>query len=203
MRRPRVSGSAQGRGAQVLGARGIKVEAAPRVTKLAESEETVTEAWLVPPDPNGLVSRADAELPIHRLGVGLDRPALVDHRHHDADGVADGSDGCADQAGSGRRLHVTAFHRQRGDRDHEGQLGRRVKSKGRALARHETQEIIRDIKRRAAAQDLNRGLSLSLPYFDDQALGMKLHNFQVIPAGRIMFDRSKPGIGSKVDEDVT
>jgi len=34
---------------------------------------------------------------------------------------------------------------------------------------------------------LNRGLSLSLPYFDDQALEIKLLNFEVIPAGRIMF----------------
>ncbi|HZY44434.1 MAG TPA: hypothetical protein VFF70_06770, partial [Anaerolineae bacterium] len=35
--------------------------------------------------------------------------------------------------------------------------------------------------------DLNRGLSLSLPYFDDQNLKMEAHNFEVIPAGRIMF----------------
>jgi hypothetical protein len=37
------------------------------------------------------------------------------------------------------------------------------------------------------AQDLNRGLSLSLPYFDDQVLAMKMRDFEVIPAGRIMF----------------
>ncbi len=67
-----------------------------------------------------------------------------------------------------------------------GMLGQLV-NQGRALARYETQEIIRTIKQRAAAQDLNRGLSLSLPYFDDQALRMKMHNFEVIPAGRIMF----------------
>ncbi|HEY3341276.1 MAG TPA: hypothetical protein VGK81_04620, partial [Anaerolineae bacterium] len=46
---------------------------------------------------------------------------------------------------------------------------------------------INTIKRRATAQDLNRGLSLSMPYFDDQALRMKAHDFEVIPAGRIMF----------------
>ncbi|MBI5565128.1 MAG: hypothetical protein HY870_09540 [Chloroflexi bacterium] len=34
---------------------------------------------------------------------------------------------------------------------------------------------------------MNRGLSLSLPYFDDQTLKMELNNFEVIPAGRIMF----------------
>ena len=67
-----------------------------------------------------------------------------------------------------------------------GMLGQLI-NQGRALARYETQEIIRTIKQRAAAQDLNRGLSLSLPYFDDQALRMKMHNFEVIPAGRIMF----------------
>jgi hypothetical protein len=67
-----------------------------------------------------------------------------------------------------------------------GMLGQLV-NQGRALARYETEEIIRTIKQRAAAQDLNRGLSLSLPYFDDQALEMKLLDFEVIPAGRIMF----------------
>jgi hypothetical protein len=67
-----------------------------------------------------------------------------------------------------------------------GMLGQLV-NQGRALARYETGEIIATIKHRAAAQDLNRGLSLSLPYFDDQALEVKLHDFEVIPAGRIMF----------------
>jgi len=67
-----------------------------------------------------------------------------------------------------------------------GILGQLV-NQGRALARYQTGEIIATIKRRAAAQDLNRGLSLSLPYFDDQALEMKLHDFEIIPAGRIMF----------------
>jgi hypothetical protein len=67
-----------------------------------------------------------------------------------------------------------------------GMLGQLV-NQGRALARYETEEIIRTIQQRAAAQDLNRGLSLSLPYFDDQALEMKMHDFEIIPAGRIMF----------------
>jgi hypothetical protein len=34
---------------------------------------------------------------------------------------------------------------------------------------------------------LNRGLSISLPYFNDQSLAMETYNFEVIPAGRIMF----------------
>jgi hypothetical protein len=67
-----------------------------------------------------------------------------------------------------------------------GILGQLV-NQGRALARYETDEIIRTIKRRATAQDLNRGLSLSLPYFDDRSMEMKTHDFEIIPAGRIMF----------------
>ncbi len=67
-----------------------------------------------------------------------------------------------------------------------GMLGQLV-NQGRILAIYETNEIIRTIKHRAAAHDLNRGLSLSLPYFDDQELLMSAHDFEVIPAGRIMF----------------
>lgn len=67
-----------------------------------------------------------------------------------------------------------------------GILGQLV-NQGRALARFQTKEIIRTIQQRAAAQSLNRGLSLSLPYFDDQDLKMLNHDFSVIPAGRIMF----------------
>jgi len=67
-----------------------------------------------------------------------------------------------------------------------GMLGQLV-NQGRALARYETREIIRTIKRRAEAHDLNRGLSLSLPYFDDQDLEMRMRDFEVIPTGRIMF----------------
>jgi hypothetical protein len=67
-----------------------------------------------------------------------------------------------------------------------GILGQMV-NQGRALARYQTQEIIQIIQRRAAAQDLNRGLTLSMPFFDDQALEMHLHDFTVVPAGRILF----------------
>jgi len=67
-----------------------------------------------------------------------------------------------------------------------GMLGQLI-NQGRALARHQVGEIIQTIKQRAVAKDLNRGLSLSLPYFDDQSLEMKLDDFEVIPAGRIMF----------------
>lgn len=67
-----------------------------------------------------------------------------------------------------------------------GMLGQLV-NQGRALAAYQTKEIIATIKQRAAANDLNRGLSLSLPYFDDQDLQIKLRRFEVIPSGRIMF----------------
>jgi len=67
-----------------------------------------------------------------------------------------------------------------------GILGQLV-NQGRALARYEVEEIIRTIQRRAASHDLNRGLSLSLPYFNDQTLTMENYSFEVIPAGRIMF----------------
>jgi hypothetical protein len=67
-----------------------------------------------------------------------------------------------------------------------GILGQ-LANQGRALARYQTNQIIETIQQRAASGDLNRGLSLGLPYFDDQELVMKLYNFLVIPSGRIMF----------------
>jgi hypothetical protein len=67
-----------------------------------------------------------------------------------------------------------------------GILGQLV-NQGRSLARYQVDEIIRTIQRRASSHDLNRGLSLSLPYFNDQTLAMENYSFEVIPAGRIMF----------------
>ncbi len=67
-----------------------------------------------------------------------------------------------------------------------GMLGQLI-NQGRALARYKTGEIIQTIKARAEAGSLNRGLSLSLPYYDDQELRLAVTSFEVIPAGRIMF----------------
>lgn len=67
-----------------------------------------------------------------------------------------------------------------------GMLGQLI-NQGRALARYQVREIVQTIQRRAHAQELNRGLSLSLPFFDDQNLALDLHTFEVIPAGRVMF----------------
>jgi hypothetical protein len=67
-----------------------------------------------------------------------------------------------------------------------GMLGQLV-NQGRALAVYKAAHIIETIKERAGAGSLNRGLSLSLPYFDDQELRTDVSNFEIIPAGRIMF----------------
>lgn len=67
-----------------------------------------------------------------------------------------------------------------------GILGQ-LTNQGRALARCETREMIEIIRQRAAANSLNRGLRLSLPYFDDQAMKMMSLDFTVIPFGRVMF----------------
>lgn len=67
-----------------------------------------------------------------------------------------------------------------------GMLGQLI-NQGRALARFQTLDVIRTIKERAKLGTLNRGLSLSLPYFDDQSLRIALTTFDVIPSGRIMF----------------
>jgi hypothetical protein len=67
-----------------------------------------------------------------------------------------------------------------------GMLGQLI-NQGRALAIYQTKEIIARIKERADSGNLNRGLSLSLPYFDDQELRIDNSKFEVIPAGRIMF----------------
>jgi hypothetical protein len=67
-----------------------------------------------------------------------------------------------------------------------GMLGQLV-NQGRALALYQVRKIIDRIKQRAEAGSLNRGLRLSLPYFDDQDLKIAISNFEVIPSGRIMF----------------
>jgi hypothetical protein len=67
-----------------------------------------------------------------------------------------------------------------------GILGQLI-NQGRALANYRTTEIISKVKMRAEKQNLNRGLSISLPYFDDQALEMEISNMEIIPAGRILF----------------
>jgi len=86
-----------------------------------------------------------------------------------------------------------------------GILGQLI-NQGRALANFNTGEIICEIKERVEKQSLNRGLSITLPYFDDQTLQMEETNFEVIPAGRIMFIpafvvRASQGEQAKVAQD--
>jgi hypothetical protein len=57
----------------------------------------------------------------------------------------------------------------------------------REQARQELAVIIRKIWRRARAHGLDRGLTLSLPYFDDEAMEICQREVDVIPKGRIMF----------------
>lgn len=71
-------------------------------------------------------------------------------------------------------------------RKRNGMLGQLV-NQGQALACYWTGEIIAKIRRKAASGQLDRGFSLSLPYFDDQMLEMKMLDFKVIPAGWVMF----------------
>jgi hypothetical protein len=86
-----------------------------------------------------------------------------------------------------------------------GILGQLI-NQGRALANFKTQAIVQGIKERAEKQTLNRGLSITLPYFDDQNLEMEKSNLEIIPAGRIMFVpafvvRASRGEQAKVAQD--
>jgi hypothetical protein len=67
-----------------------------------------------------------------------------------------------------------------------GMLGQAI-NQGRALACHKTGQIIQAILARTKNGTLNRGLSISLPFYDDQELRMKETELEVIPAGRIAF----------------
>jgi hypothetical protein len=67
-----------------------------------------------------------------------------------------------------------------------GMLGQFV-NQGRLLASYQTKMIIQALQRRAASHQLNRGLSVSIPYLDDQELTFKELKLNIIPPGRILF----------------
>ncbi len=67
------------------------------------------------------------------------------------------------------------------------QVGAAVLRRGRELARLELEEIVAKTKRWASSGRLNRGLRLSLPYFDDGRAEMRWIDLEVIPPGRILF----------------
>ncbi len=71
-------------------------------------------------------------------------------------------------------------------RKRAGLLGQLV-NQGRALARYYTHQIVQKIRTRAEAGTLNRGLRLSLPYFETEDLALHLYPVEIIPDGRIMF----------------
>jgi hypothetical protein len=67
-----------------------------------------------------------------------------------------------------------------------GILGQLV-NQCRSLCFYRTNEIIASIKRRASTHRLNRGLWVTMPYFDDQSLLLRKLEFEIIPPSRIMF----------------
>jgi len=67
-----------------------------------------------------------------------------------------------------------------------GILGQLV-NQCRSFCTYRTQEIIATIQRRSANNSLNRGVWITLPYFDDQFLLLRKIEFEIIPRGRITF----------------
>jgi hypothetical protein len=60
-------------------------------------------------------------------------------------------------------------------------------SRGQDLAQQAVDELIDEMARRAAGHQLDRGVRLSFPYFDDRRLSLRWRDFTVIPRGRILF----------------
>jgi len=59
--------------------------------------------------------------------------------------------------------------------------------RGRELAGRAVEEIIEEMWRRAARHQLDRGVRLSFPFYDDHRLSLRWREFTVIPRGRILF----------------
>lgn len=147
----------------------------------------------------------DSMYPAVAVGARLLRYAVARHIVHDrisVEGEAAGGnagesiEAVEDTFGRYRRMVDTLyqalslapyiFTEQEYQTKRTATLGRLVPL-GNTLAQLQLERIIGKIRGRAGANDLNRGLSLSLPYFDDRALEMKLYEFEVIPAGRTLF----------------
>ncbi|HEX9090937.1 MAG TPA: hypothetical protein VF831_05575, partial [Anaerolineales bacterium] len=67
-----------------------------------------------------------------------------------------------------------------------GILGQLV-NQGRALASYQVELLCQTIQRRSTSHELDRGLSISMPFFNDQSLEMETYDFDVIPRGRVLF----------------
>ncbi len=60
-------------------------------------------------------------------------------------------------------------------------------ARGQDLALRAVEELIEELGRRAASHQLDRGIRLSLPFYDDRRQSLRWRDFTVIPPGRIMF----------------
>ena len=60
-------------------------------------------------------------------------------------------------------------------------------ARGQDLALRAVDELLDELWRRAANHQLDRGVRLSLPFFDDRRQSLRWRDFTVIPPGRIMF----------------
>lgn len=56
---------------------------------------------------------------------------------------------------------------------------------GQAEALRQLDDLIDGIRSRAQAHRLYRGFRLSLPYFDDRTMSLRVREFEVIPFGRL------------------
>ncbi|MGB7537022.1 MAG: hypothetical protein WBM17_00640 [Anaerolineales bacterium] len=146
----------------------------------------------------------DSMYPAVAVGVRLLRYAVARHIVHDrifievedGDGAGESLEVVEGKFRGHRRLVDTLYQALSlapyifTDQEYQAKrmavLGRLVPL-GNRLGQLELEDIVGKIHRRAEADDLNRGLRLSVPYFDNQALEMKLHEFEVIPPGRTMF----------------
>jgi len=62
-----------------------------------------------------------------------------------------------------------------------------IVARGHDLAQAAVDELIDELWRRARSHLLDRGIRLSLPYYDDRQLSLRWRDFTVIPRGRILF----------------
>jgi hypothetical protein len=60
-------------------------------------------------------------------------------------------------------------------------------ARGQDLALRAVNELIEELWRRAAMHQLDRGVRLSFPFYDDRRRSLRWRDFTVIPPGRIMF----------------
>jgi hypothetical protein len=72
-------------------------------------------------------------------------------------------------------------------RQSSARLMRLIENQGKWLSAFLLNELVADFDRLLKENSLNRGISFSLPYFDDRTLDVCYYNFSAIPAGRVMY----------------